>query len=68
MQIVDLYHVRQDLWELVRRLHLNDEGKQKAWMKVHPRRLLNKPTTFRETQHACAIPGFAASTYLSARV
>jgi hypothetical protein len=42
IQIVDLYHARQHLWELVRRLHPNDEGKQKAWMKVHQRRLLDK--------------------------
>jgi hypothetical protein len=42
IQIVDLYHARQHLWELVRRLHANDEVKQKAWMKVHQRRLLDK--------------------------
>jgi hypothetical protein len=40
--IVDLYHARQHLWELGRKLHPNDEGKQKAWMKVHQRRLLDK--------------------------
>jgi len=42
IQIVDLYHARQHLWELVRRLHANDEVKQKAWTKVHQRRLLDK--------------------------
>jgi len=42
VQIVDLYHARQHLWELARRLYPNDEGKQKAWMKVHQRRLLDK--------------------------
>ena len=42
LQIVDLYHARQHLWELVRRLHPNDEKKRKAWMKVHQRRLLDK--------------------------
>jgi hypothetical protein len=41
-QIVDLYHARQHLWELARRLHPNDEGKQKGWMKVHQNRLLDK--------------------------
>jgi hypothetical protein len=41
VQIVDLYHARQHLWELVRRLHPNDETKQKAWMKRH-QRLLDK--------------------------
>ena len=42
LQIVDLYHARQHLWELARRLHPNDEPKRKAWMKVHQRRLLDK--------------------------
>jgi hypothetical protein len=42
IQIVDLYHARQHLWELARRLHPNDEEKQKGWMKVHQKRLLDK--------------------------
>ena len=42
IEIVDLYHARQHLWELARRLYPNDEGKQKAWMKVHQKRLLDK--------------------------
>jgi hypothetical protein len=42
VQIVDLYHARQHLWELARRLHPNHEANQKAWMKVHQRRLLDK--------------------------
>jgi len=42
MEIVDLYHARQHLWELARRLYPNDEEKQKAWMKVHQKRLLDK--------------------------
>ena len=42
VQIVDLYHARQHLWELARKLHPNDEANQKAWMKVHQRRLLDK--------------------------
>lgn len=42
IQIVDLYHARQHLWELVRKLHPNDDGQQKAWMKVHQKRLLDK--------------------------
>ena len=42
VQIIDLYHARQHLWDLVRRLHPNDEGKQKAWMKVHQQRLLDQ--------------------------
>jgi hypothetical protein len=42
VQIVDLYHARQHLWELARRLHPNDEGNQKAWMKIHQKRLLDR--------------------------
>jgi hypothetical protein len=42
MQIVDLYHARQHLWELARKLYPNDTAKQKAWMKKHQRRLLDK--------------------------
>jgi hypothetical protein len=42
IQIVDLYHARQHLWELARRLYPNDEGKQKAWMKLHQKRLLDR--------------------------
>ncbi len=42
IHIVDLYHARQHLWELARRLYPNDEGKQKAWMKLHQKRLLDK--------------------------
>ena len=42
MQIVDLYHARQHLWDLTRRLHPNDPVSQKAWMKVHQKRLLDK--------------------------
>lgn len=42
VQIVDLYHARQHLWELVRKLYPNDEAKQKAWMKIHQKRLLDK--------------------------
>jgi hypothetical protein len=42
VQIVDLYHARQHLWELVRKLYPNDPGIQKAWIKVHQKRLLDK--------------------------
>jgi len=39
IQFVDLCHARQHLlWELARRLHPNDEEKQKGWMKVHRKR------------------------------
>jgi hypothetical protein len=34
-QIVDLYHARQHLWEVARKLHPNDEGNQNRWMMIH---------------------------------
>ena len=45
VQIVDLYHARQHLWDLARTLHPNDPMNQKAWMKVHQKRLLDKGKT-----------------------
>jgi hypothetical protein len=42
VQIVDLYHARQHLWEIARKLYPNDEGNPKAWIKVHQHRLLDK--------------------------
>ena len=42
VQIVDLYHARQHLWELARKLHPNDQTSQKAWIRVHQKRLLDK--------------------------
>jgi len=41
-QIVDLYHARQHLWELARKLYPNNAVMQKAWIKEHQRRLLDK--------------------------
>jgi len=42
IQIVDLYHARQHLWEVARTLDPNDAVKQKAWMNVHQKRLLDQ--------------------------
>ncbi|HUJ22557.1 MAG TPA: ISKra4 family transposase [Bryobacteraceae bacterium] len=42
IHIVDLYHARQHLWEVVRLLYPNDPGSQKVWMKAHQKRLLDK--------------------------
>jgi hypothetical protein len=42
IQIVDLYHARQHLWVVARKLYPNDEGKQKAWMKIHQKFLLDR--------------------------
>jgi hypothetical protein len=35
LQIVDLYHAREHLWELARKLFPNEEALQKRWMMVH---------------------------------
>ena len=40
--IVDLYHARQHLWGVVRALYPNQTVKQKAWMQLHQKRLLDK--------------------------
>jgi len=40
--MVDLYHDRQHRWEVVRKLYPQDARKLKAWMKVHPKGLLDK--------------------------
>jgi hypothetical protein len=42
IQIVDLYHARSIFWEVARNLYPNDEGKQKAWMQIHQKRLLDR--------------------------
>jgi hypothetical protein len=39
IQIVDLYHARQHLWELARALHPNEEAKQKRWMMAQQSKL-----------------------------
>jgi hypothetical protein len=42
VQIVDLFHARQHLWELARKLYPDDTVNQKAWIKLYQRRLLDK--------------------------
>jgi len=42
IQIVDLYHARQHLWTVARLLFPLDTGQQKAWMKIHQKRWLDK--------------------------
>ncbi|MBA0085673.1 MAG: ISKra4 family transposase, partial [Acidobacteria bacterium Pan2503] len=42
VQIVDLYHARQHLWELARQLYPQDPANQRAWIKIHQKRLLDK--------------------------
>jgi hypothetical protein len=35
IQIVDLFHARQHLWDLARKLHPNQQAEQRRWMMVH---------------------------------
>lgn len=42
LQIVDLYHARQHLWEVARTLYPNQTVPQKAWMRFHQKRFLDK--------------------------
>ena len=42
LQMVDLYHARQHLWAVARRLYPQQEVQQKAWMKLHQKRLLDQ--------------------------
>jgi hypothetical protein len=35
IQIVDLYHARQHLWELARKLYPNQEAEQRRWIMIH---------------------------------
>lgn len=35
IQIVDLYHARQHLWDLVRKLYPNQEAERRRWMMIH---------------------------------
>ena len=42
IQIVDLYHARQHLWTVARLLFPHGAGQQKAWMKIHQKRWLDK--------------------------
>lgn len=42
IQIVDLYHARQHLWDVARGLYPSDLVGQKAWMKLHQKRLLDQ--------------------------
>jgi hypothetical protein len=42
LEIVDLFHARQHLWDVARTLYPNQTLPQKAWMKVHQKRLLDR--------------------------
>src|SRR5438309_2570442 len=55
VQMVDLYHARQHLWDLARKLYPNDTVSQKAWIKAHQKRLLDKAKSKSWFSH-CAPP------------
>lgn len=42
IQIVDLFHARQHLWELARLLHPNHAKRRNAWIGLHQKRWLDK--------------------------
>ena len=42
LEIVDLYHARQHLWDVARTLYPQEEGKRQGWMKLHQKRLLDR--------------------------
>jgi hypothetical protein len=42
IQIVDLYHAREHLWELVRKLYPNQHAEQQHWMMIHKDKLLDE--------------------------
>ena len=42
IQIVDLFHARQHLWELVRKLFPNQQAEQNRWMILHQDALLDE--------------------------
>jgi hypothetical protein len=42
VQIVDLYHARQHLWDLARLLYPNDSQRQNSWIGLHQKRWLDK--------------------------
>ena len=42
IQIVDLYHAREHLWELARKLYPNQQAEQERWMSIHKDTLLDE--------------------------
>jgi hypothetical protein len=42
IQIVDLFHARQHLWDLARLLYPNDAKRRNAWIGLHQKRWLDK--------------------------
>jgi hypothetical protein len=42
IQIVDLYHARQHLWDLARKLYPSQQAEQERWMLIHKDALLDE--------------------------
>jgi hypothetical protein len=42
VQIVDIFHARQHLWDVARKLYPGQEAEQKRWMAIHQDELLDK--------------------------
>jgi hypothetical protein len=42
IQIVDLYHAREHLWDLARKLYPNQQSEQERWMVIHKDALLDE--------------------------
>lgn len=42
IQIVDIFHARQHLWDVARKLYPGQEAEQKRWMAIHQEELLDE--------------------------
>ena len=42
IQIVDIFHARQHLWDVARKLYPGQEAEQKRWMAIHQDQLLDE--------------------------
>ena len=42
IQIVDIFHARQHLWDVARKLYPGQEAEQKRWIAIHQDELLDK--------------------------
>ena len=42
VQIVDIFHARQHLWDVARKLYPGQETEQKCWMAIHQNQLLDQ--------------------------
>jgi hypothetical protein len=45
IQIVDLFHARQHLWDVARKLYPNQDPEQKRWLAIHQDELLDEGKT-----------------------